>query len=879
MGNMAGPDKERQREDMVRERALADRERAEINRQNRIERTRHDAIGVAQHILDPRVTHSEVIQPELIGFVAVAAEAGESLSPYESGPIRDALLIKAMAGDVEKVQVRLVEARNGVMERMMADPVLVSALEKYNKGYDPDIGDRPVEMTAAEWEAFGKYEAVRGERQALVDSMTNGVAGLYDDREDLDRRTIRLSARLDNLLSRQGTMTADEKKQYTELLAIMFGALKGPEATNYSRWAGMDRADLTVEEQVMLDDIWEKMMEALDGGEQGELDRLEKRKVRELGSSEEMLYERRRKRLVEAVGDADERDQLVRLLDRSFNKMPEEERTEAEARLELVAGDAQMSIGELKTFLGMKRRKEDAGRLKELREKKSKGGLSAGERGTFGELHEKAGSLTEAEEESIETIRGLIPDLGERKKDIERQIREKTAGLQVSKEWMDMAKAFSGMVSNINVTDQWRRAWHDLGAGAQDSFTQTRWAEYQRVSELVALMEMPGVGKAMQEAFRALCLIGLNRTDQVPGSTNVMQTDEKLTQAKIDGELIEPVRRYASGRLGGGADGLYVNFGVEMARMLFENGFCSAWFCVKRDSEGKIFYMWNGRESSDPTSEEYRYGSPNSKTWGDGTLYPDRQNDYVKPAATRAKQMKEWASGFETGLPALLPVLPDELAKPWITHEEMVAIANGTTTLVDVFRSRPENSRWGWAYGMFRAAQVYELVSKFVVGLKGFRDVAGEVDFFLRSPANLGALRKKIQVAFGKDGRREAQRFRMNMAMALIYAVYPQKANPLNKEETKTVLPDRSGGKSLTIINFEEDDIARIFVHRSGFLTLNQWQYIWKVRLARQINPGEGGKPGIGMIKKGEDLPIYTLADKDFEAEENRRRAALVNAV
>jgi hypothetical protein len=470
---------------------------------------------------------------------------------------------------------------------------------------------------------------------------------------------------------------------------------------------------------------------------------------------------------------------------------------------------------------------------------------------------------------------------------VEKQIQEKTEKLEVSEEWMNLAKAFAGIVSNINVTDQWRRAWHDYGAGAQDSFTQTRWAEYQRVSELIALMEMPGVGRAMQKAFRAMCLIGLNRGGEVsPRALNIMQM-KGVTEDQIQNGFILPIREYVKGQIGNGAEDLYVNFGVEMARMLLENSLAAGWLGVERDDSGNIKYKRGKDQSSNVNSEEYKYAEAASA--GDGSAYGDRQNDYIKLVATRAKQMAEFAKGYETGLPALVPVLPDWLTEPWIAHKNVVAIANGNRSLLEVFTGTtveddeavadyPENSRWGWAYGMFRGAQIYDLVSKFIVGLKGFRGVAEEVDFFLRSPANLGSLSKKIDVAFGDD-LEENQRFRMNVAMSLIYAVYPQKANPLNKDELKTVLHDRSGGKELTIMNFEKDDIARIFVHRSGFLSEKQWDYLWSVRLRHQINPGEGGGFEVGMIKRGENLPEYYLDDKTIKENRRNRREAVARAV
>ncbi|MFA6518216.1 MAG: hypothetical protein WCV93_01010 [Candidatus Shapirobacteria bacterium] len=867
---MAGSEADnRIREAQQREAVLRDRERSEQTRLIRAERTRHDAIGVAGRILDARIRTPDVIQPELVGFVAVAAAEGDAISPYEAGPIRSALLIRAMSGNVERVQAGLVAERDREMEGMMMNPLLVSALHKYS-AIDPDILDRPVEMTADEWKLFGDYQVVKDERQAIVDSMTNGVAGLYDDREDLQRRVAKLGARLEDLRSRAGSLGGAEKTRYEELLTKMFKELRGPEAANYSRWAGMDQDNLRPEEAVMLADVWGKMMRALDGGEEGELEELRERKVRALRPEEQRLYDKRLGQLRSKITDAAELAEFNRLMAIPSYKRTKDETETLEMRLELVAEDAGIRPAEMTTFEKLKERAEGAVRLTELEAKKARGALSTGERGEFEDLRSRAGLLTEAETGSIGVIDGLVTNLRGKIGDINRQIREKTEHLGESSEWMKMVKAFDGMVTNINVTDQWRKAWHDYGAGAQESFTQTRWAEYQRVSDLVALMEMPMVGVAMQTAFRAMCLIGLNRTGDVAGSANIMQM-EKLTEQQVQERFVEPCRGYVKQALRYTPD-LYVNFGVEMARMLFENGFCAGWLCVERGNDGNIMYREtvverNGNlrydDSSDFGSVAYRYGVP--KVVGDGTVYADRQNDYIKPAATRAKQMKEYSKGYETGLPALIPVLPDNLSQPWVSHQEMLAIANGRVNLADVFRTRPDNSRWGWTYGIFRGGQVYELVSKFIIGLKGYRGVGEEVDFFFNSPANMGSVAKKIDVALNYS--LEARRLRMNLFMAAVYAIDDDAANPERSDQLKTVLSDMTKAPEKRWLNFQKDDYRRAFV-RNGFLTEEEFNYAWG--RIKNILPGDGGKAGSGLIKKSEEAGLARLNGSGVQRRDRR---------
>ena len=129
-------------------------------------------------------------------------------------------------------------------------------------------------------------------------------------------------------------------------------------------------------------------------------------------------------------------------------------------------------------------------------------------------------------------------------------------------------------------------------------------------------MEMPGVGRAMQKAFRAMCLIGLNRGGEVsPRALNIMQM-KGVTEDQIQNGFILPIREYVKGQIGNGAEDLYVNFGVEMARMLLENSLAAGWLGVERDDRGNIKYKRGKDQSSNVNSEEYKYAEAASA--GDG---------------------------------------------------------------------------------------------------------------------------------------------------------------------------------------------------------------------------------------------------------------------
>jgi len=503
----------------------------------------------------------------------------------------------------------------------------------------------------------------------------------------------------------------------------------------------------------------------------------------------------------------------------------------------------------------------------------------------FETLLPRAGSLTDRErklyESSDMSIKANYQQLGV----AQRKMQELAGKLEVDEEWFNVYKAFKGIVSNINVTDQWVRAWHDVGAGSVDTFVQTRWTEYQKVSEMMAMCDVPGFGDAFMEAFRVLCQVGLN--DEIvyegesfneedknavykPGKDNIYQKRDLTDQDMVD--FYGKVRQIVKAKLiekGVKTSDLYIRHAVEQARMLMENSGLSAWFMVARDRKsGEILYKVDPKDknevaTADFTSEAYKYANP--ARGGGGSGYADRQNDYVKMWATRSKYFGELAQTNPSGLPAFIPVLPDYLMTAWFKHKEIVKLAEGRVTLRGVLKEtknwegkivdRPENSRWSeFMYPLFRAGGLIDrYISKFVVGLKGYRGVVEEVEFFLRSPANLADFNKRVEAALGK-GSSESRRFKMNMVLALFYSVYEKYASPMKVSEQKTVAPDDRATKRLTWISFEKDDMVRIF-ERIGFLSSDDVNFVWK-HLER-ILPGEGGVSGKGMIKRMEELPVF----------------------
>jgi len=512
----------------------------------------------------------------------------------------------------------------------------------------------------------------------------------------------------------------------------------------------------------------------------------------------------------------------------------------------------------------------------------------------FETLLPRAGSLTDRERKLYESSDMSIKANYQQLDVAQRKMQELAGKLEVDEEWFNVYKAFKGIVSNINVTDQWVRAWHDVGAGSVDTFVQTRWTEYQKVSEMMAMCDVPGFGDAFMEAFRVLCQVGLN--DEVvyeggsfneedknavykPGKDNIYQKRDLTDQDMVD--FYGKVRQIVKAELikkGVETSDLYIRHAVEQARMLMENSGLSAWFMVARDRKsGEILYKVDPEDknevaTADFGSEAYKYANP--ARGGSGSGYADRQNDYVKMWATRSKYFGELVQTNPSGLPAFIPVLPDYLMTAWFKQDEIVKIADGTRNLKSVFmkewnpkkneyKGRPENSRWSeFMYPLFRAGGLIDrYISKFVVGLKGYRGIVEEIEFFLRSPANLADFNKRVEACLGK-GSYESRRLKMNMILALMYAGYSDYANPMDVREKKSAAPDDQVTEHLPWLNFKKDDLARIYV-RVGFLSETDFNYTWD-RLEK-ITPGKGGNWGKAMIKRGEDLPEF---DRDVHVEQ-----------
>jgi len=798
---------DRQAERIQREHQALQRQEEMMAQQAR----RNDAAMVADRILDPRMEDPDLAWLTVLPWMEVSVDTVTTITDYESKPIQTALLLKAVGGGIDSKRMEYVRGYEKQLAVIEADSNWQNAVvkvQRYKEGFDVEMQA----MTADEQKIWSEYEKAKGQRDVVLEMMTNGMYGALQRVDFLENRIRALQVRRDVLSLRAGDLSADERSEFDNLYGTALEEMKTGEVRELARLrADASKRKLSIEEEEMLERL--------------------------LKQAEEIL----------------------------------------------------------------EKNKKDSG-------------------SHFRDLYNRSGNMSEEERGIYEQIANYINGNNVQLVMAKEQVEEKAKQLGIKPKWMAVYRAFSGMVSNVNTTDQWRRAWHDVGEGSQGIFTQTRWTEFQKTSELLAMCEVDKIGPAFKEAFRVLVQVGLNDTiDDGGANWNVGGADNIYQQEKLTNEDMERfyrrVAKTVGSRLGMKEDDYFVQHAVQQARMLFENSGCSAWFMVKRERAGErageIMYIdERGNESSDFNSNAYKYGVV--ARGGDGTGYADRQNDYVKIWATRSKYFGEFVQGNPSGLPALMPVLPDYLSRAWFSHEELVAIADGVkmietknkstgklefvpvpwdlATLLggvkyskpgceDIkIRGLPENSRWGFTYALFRAGGLLDrFISQLpVAGLKGYRSAAEEVEYFLHNPAVLNDLNKRVIACTGLS-ETERLRFKANIFMALRYSVYVDLANPDSSSEQKSIVPNRELGKALPIVAWEKDDFERIFV-KTGFLSQDAFDFVWT--RFKTIYEGKGGKPSVGMIKRSEAEELSRfVGPKRSEELSQRRREQLVNQV
>jgi len=441
---------------------------------------------------------------------------------------------------------------------------------------------------------------------------------------------------------------------------------------------------------------------------------------------------------------------------------------------------------------------------------------------------EKEAAETE-EEEQIQQIQKQIESLTAEAESLKREIDQFVRERNIDDKWLRAYRAFRAQIQIVRTTYQWRRAMQDV-KGLEQLFTANFFTELIRPSDMLGLLDMPILGEAVEKAFRGICRLA--RGKDIGGYKRFLPRESDLKMADVQ-EFKEKLAEYVST-----GHPLLDIWASELAIMLFESSGLSAWFAYERTADGKIVYQADPEKGIETAEEAEKLAYAKG---GGGTFFPDRPQDIAdKIFATRVKQAKEYGSGNPIGLPALPLVLPEQITTPWLldypSDPLIEQIAEGKKTLREVMENLSESSRTTKNYNWFRASQVFGIISQIPISLKGLRTAGEEVMFFLQNIFNLADWKKKIDKAMGvpegisteaeREALMEKNRLKMNLVLALLFAVMTDYASPDVPEEKRSVLTEHEQGISSLQASVLDD--IKIAVVKSGFLTGEQWGVVKK---------------------------------------------------
>lgn len=250
---------------------------------------------------------------------------------------------------------------------------------------------------------------------------------------------------------------------------------------------------------------------------------------------------------------------------------------------------------------------------------------------------------------------------------------------------------------------------------------------------------------------------------------------------------------------------LEIEVGVELARNFFEMSMLSNWYGVPRDSVGRPYYKdfdflgVKGNGQPDYEKKGYMSSNPDSvavregifaEGWDEGSLFPYWIADWGKLTLTRGKQMAETGKGRKHGLYPLISHLPESLAKPLISREDIDGLISGKKikkevkigdkvelkdvemTMGDVFdkMSAMERFKTFWL-DIAKGIAVYEFVSSCFVGDKDTSKADAELMVMMMQPRFWEALNKNIDLSVIYVDPMEAARLKVNIVVAALAAV------------------------------------------------------------------------------------------------------------
>lgn len=240
-----------------------------------------------------------------------------------------------------------------------------------------------------------------------------------------------------------------------------------------------------------------------------------------------------------------------------------------------------------------------------------------------------------------------------------------------------------------------------------------------------------------------------------------------------------------------------ISFGVHVAKSFFEMSLFGNWFGFPRDSKGNLYYSLYNQEtlekgksapkrtpiygsdgflvmSSNSESEQVKFGIP-VIGWDEGTLFPDKVNDWGKLLGTRVKQLAEDGKGRKTGEKGVLTYLPENLIVPFLSQEQIGAIIESdkpNEVMAKMFKEMKsvQKLKTFWL-GIAKGIAVYEFISSNFIGEKEPNAIQKDLITFFMQPRNLEALSKNIDLSLLYADPMEAARLRVNLIATAIASV------------------------------------------------------------------------------------------------------------
>lgn len=266
-------------------------------------------------------------------------------------------------------------------------------------------------------------------------------------------------------------------------------------------------------------------------------------------------------------------------------------------------------------------------------------------------------------------------------------------------------------------------------------------------------------------------ILYLNRTNVE--DIRIENNGNKLKDRDID-NFFSNIAAFVKGRGGSNSDP-EVDLAVELARGFYEFSMLANWNGVARDSIGRIYYMKDNDPltmTSNPESDAVKFGRIAAGT-DESSTYPYwNGGDWGKLTQTRSKQNVETFKGRKHGLYAIMPFLPENLVKPFISEGQIERIRRGEIGLDEVFGNMNANEHFKTYWlNIYKGCAVYDLISTFFIGEKDPTKAGEDFVKMLCNTRLLEGITKDDDLSLYWVDPNEAYRFRVNLVIGAIATV------------------------------------------------------------------------------------------------------------